>query len=68
MPARSTGGLRRTARLAQDVAELLNARIEDEVLRSQTEVVEVSETLGRVQALSLEVSEEIDAYQNKHSL
>jgi hypothetical protein len=47
---------------------LLDARIEDEALDGQTEVVEVRETLQRVQALSLEVSEEIDAYQNKHSL
>jgi hypothetical protein len=55
------------ARLAQDAAELLDARIEEEALDGQTEVVEVRETLQRVQALILEVSEEIDAYQNKHS-
>jgi hypothetical protein len=30
------------------------------------EVVEVREALERVQTLNLEVSEELDAYQNKH--
>jgi hypothetical protein len=59
--------VRRLSQLAQDAAELLDARTEDEALDGQTEVVEVRETLERVQALCLEVSEEIDAYQNKHS-
>jgi hypothetical protein len=61
-------GLWCLAQLAQDAAELLDARTEDEALDGQTEVVEVRETLQRVQALCLEVSEEIDACQNKHSL
>ena len=60
-------GLWRLAQLAQDAAELLDASIEGEALDGQTEVVEVRGTLERVQALSLEVSEEVDAYQNKHS-
>ena len=38
-----------------------------EELDGQAEAVEVREALERLQALSLEVSEEIDAYQNKHS-
>jgi hypothetical protein len=59
-------GLWRMVRLAQDVAESLDARIEDEDLDGLTEAVEVREALERLQALSIEVSEELDAYQNRH--
>jgi hypothetical protein len=59
-------GLWRMARLAQDAAESLDARIEDEDLDGKTEVVEVREVLERLQAVSLEVSEELDAYQERH--
>ena len=59
-------GLWRIARYAQDAAELLGARIEDEDLNGMSEAVEVRETLERLQALSLEMSEEIDAYQQRH--
>ncbi len=55
------------ARYAQDAAESLDTRIDGEELDGQAEAVEVREALERLQALSLEVSEEIDAYQNKHS-
>jgi hypothetical protein len=60
-------GLWRMARLAQDAAEALDSRIEDEDLDNLVEAVEVRETLERLQALSLEVSEELDAYQNKQA-
>ena len=60
-------GLWRLARLAQDAAELLDARIEDGALDVQTEAVEVRETLERLQALSLEVSEELVGYQQRHA-
>jgi hypothetical protein len=53
-------GLWCLARLAQDAAESLDARIEDEDLDGRTEAVEVRE------ALSLEVSEELDAYQQRY--
>ncbi len=60
-------GLWRMATYAQDAAETLDARIDGEELDGQAETVEVREALERLQALNLEISEEIDAYQNKHS-
>ena len=59
-------GLWRMAQLAQDAAETLNSRIEDEDLEGLTEAVEVRETLERMQTLSLELSEDVDAYQDRH--
>jgi hypothetical protein len=56
----------RVARLAQDAAEMLDARIEDEALNGMAEAVELREVLERLQALSLEASEELDAYQQRH--
>jgi hypothetical protein len=60
-------GLWRMAPLAQDAAESLDSRIEKEDLDGQTEAVEVREALERLQALSLEVSEELDAYQQRYA-
>jgi hypothetical protein len=60
-------GLWRMAQYAQDAAETLDARIEDEDLDGRTETVEVREALERVQAISLEVSEELDAYQQRYA-
>jgi hypothetical protein len=60
-------GLWRMVRLAQDAAETLDARIEDEDLDGLAEAVEVREALERLQALSLEVSEELDAYQQRYA-
>jgi hypothetical protein len=54
------------AQLAQDAAETLDEKIEDENLDGLAEAVEVRETLERMQTLSLEVSEELDAYQQRH--
>jgi hypothetical protein len=59
-------GLWRMAHFAQDAAESLDARIEDEDLTGMVEAVEVREVLERLQDLSLEVSEEIDYYQQRH--
>ena len=59
-------GLWRMTHLSQDAADTLDSRIEDEDLDGRVEAVEVRETLERVQGLSLEVSEELDAYQNRH--
>jgi hypothetical protein len=53
--------------LAQDTAQALDARIEDEDLDGRMETEEVREALERLQAISLEVSEELDAYQNRHA-
>ena len=60
-------GLWRIAQLAQDAAESLDARIEDEDLTGMVEAVEVRGALERLQALSIEVSEELDAYQQRHT-
>ena len=59
-------GLWRMAQLAQDAAEALAERIEDEILDGRTEAGDLREALERVQALSLQVSEELDAYQQRH--
>ena len=56
----------RMARYAHD-AEALDSRIEDEDLDGLAEAVEVREVLERLQALSLEVSEELYAYQKWHA-
>jgi hypothetical protein len=59
-------GLWRMVQLAQEAAEALDSRIEDEDLDGQTEATELlRETLERVQSLSLELSEELDAYQER---
>jgi hypothetical protein len=47
-------GLWRMARLAQDAAETLDGRIEDEDLDGMVEAVEVRKALERVQDLSLD--------------
>jgi hypothetical protein len=60
-------GLWRMARLAQGAAEALGGRIQTEDLDGKTEAVEVREVLERVQTLSLEISEELDAYQTRYS-
>jgi hypothetical protein len=60
-------GLWRMAQLAQDAAEGLDARIEDENLDGLPEVVEVRDALERLQAISLEVSEALDAYQDRYA-
>jgi hypothetical protein len=60
-------GLWRMAQLTQHAAESLDSRIEDEDLDGMAEAVEVREGLERLQALGLEVSEELDAYQNRHA-
>jgi hypothetical protein len=57
----------RIAHYAQDAAEMLDARIEDEDLDGLEEAVEVREALERLQTLSLKVSEELDAYQQRHA-
>jgi hypothetical protein len=60
-------GMWRMAQLAQDAAETLDARIEDEDLDGLAEAVEVREALERTQSLSLELSEELDAYQQRYA-
>lgn len=57
----------RLARYASDATEVLDARIEEEDLDGTTEARELREALERVQNLSLEISEELDAYQGRHA-
>jgi hypothetical protein len=42
-------------------------KIEEEDLNGHAEVVEVREALEHLQVLSLEVSEELDAYQQRYA-
>jgi hypothetical protein len=58
---------RRLARYASDAAEALDARIEGEDLDGNTEALELREALERIQDLSLEISEQLDAYQDRHA-
>jgi len=60
-------GLLGMARLAQDVAETLDLRIKSEGLNGFAEAVEVREVLERLHAISVEVSEELDAYQQRYA-
>jgi len=60
-------GLLGMARLAQDVAETLDLRIKSEGLNGFAEAVEVRQVLERSQAISVEVSEELDAYQQRYA-
>ena len=47
--------------------ELLDARIEAEHLDGSTEAQDVHIVLKLIQSLTLEVSEDLDAYQERHS-
>jgi hypothetical protein len=59
--------MRRMVRYASDATERLDARIENEDLDGRTEAAELREALERVQTLSLEISEALDAYQDRHA-
>ena len=59
--------MRRVVRYAVEATEALDARIEAEDLDGKAEAVELREALERVQNPSLEVSEELDAYKDRHA-
>ena len=59
-------GLWRMARYAQEAAESLNLKMEQETLDGRAQAVEVREALEQLHALSLEVSEDLDVYQDRH--
>jgi ferric-dicitrate binding protein FerR (iron transport regulator) len=59
--------MRQISQEAQALVELLDVRIEDEHLDGTTEAEDVRSVLDVIQTLTLEVSEEIDAYQNRHA-
>jgi hypothetical protein len=59
--------MRQISQEAEAVVELLDMRIEDEDLEGRTEAEDVRSVLELIQNLSLEVSEELDAYQERHA-
>ena len=59
-------GLWRMARYAQEAAESLNLRMEQETLDGRAQAMEVREALEQLHTLSLEVSEDLDVYQDRH--
>ena len=52
---------------AQAVVELLDTRIEEEYLDGHTEAEDVRSVLELIQSLTLEVSDDLDAYQERYS-
>jgi hypothetical protein len=59
--------MRQIRQEAEAVVELLDMRIEEEHLDGKTEAEDVRSVLEVIQTLTLEVSEEIDAYQRRHT-
>jgi hypothetical protein len=59
--------MRQISQEAQAVVELLDVRIEEEHLDGTTEAEDVRSVLRVIQNLTLEVSEEIDAYQERYA-
>ncbi len=57
----------RMSQTALLAVELLDAKIEDEDLDGSSEATETRKVLEQVQNLSLEISEELDAYQERYS-
>jgi hypothetical protein len=52
---------------AAAVVELLDVRIEDEHLDGSTEAEDVRSVLELIQSLTLEMSKDLDAYQERHA-
>jgi hypothetical protein len=59
--------MRQISQEAGAVVELLDVRIEDEHLDGRTEAEDIRSVVELIQSLTLEVSEEIDAYQKRHA-
>jgi hypothetical protein len=59
--------MRQIGQEAEAVVELLDLRMEEEHLDGRTEAEDVRTVLEVIQNLSLEVSEELDAYQERHA-
>jgi hypothetical protein len=59
--------MRQISQEARVAVDLLDAKIEDERLDGRTEAEEVRTILELIQNLGLEVSQELDAYQERHS-
>jgi hypothetical protein len=59
--------MRQISQEAQAVVDLLDLRIEDEHLDGWTEAEDVRSILELIQSLTLEVSEELDAYKQRYT-
>ena len=59
--------MRQISQEADAIVELLDMRIEEEHLDGSTEAEDVRTVLELIQNLSLEVSEELDTYQERHA-
>ncbi len=59
--------MRQISQEAEAVVELLDVRMENEHLDGRTEAEDVRTVLELIQNLSLEVSEKLDAYQERHA-
>jgi predicted transcriptional regulator len=59
--------MRQISQEAAVAVDLLDAKIEDERLDGRTEAEEVRTVLALIQNLSLEVSEELDAYRGRYA-
>ena len=59
--------MRQISQEAAVAVDLLDAKIEDQRLDGSTEAEDVRTVLELIQNLSLEVSEKIDAYQQRHT-
>jgi hypothetical protein len=59
--------MRQISQEAAVAVDLVDAKIEDERLDGRTEAEEVRTLLELIQNLSLEVSEDLDAYQERYS-
>jgi hypothetical protein len=59
--------MRQISQEATVAVDLLDAKTEDERLDGRTEAQDVRAILELIQSLTLEVSEELDAYQERHA-
>ena len=59
--------MRQISQEASVAVDLLDAKIEDERLDGRTEAADVRTILDLIQTLTLETSEQLDAYQDRHS-
>jgi predicted transcriptional regulator len=65
--SRIRDAMRQISQEAAVAVEVLDAKIEDERLDGRTEADDVRAILELIQNLSLEVSEELDAYQERYA-
>jgi hypothetical protein len=65
--SRIRDAMRQISQEAQAVVDLLDLRIEDEHLDGWSEAEDVRSILELIQSLTLEVSEELDAYKQRYT-